>query len=85
MLAGVPAPIPVSRLVEEEVEPEAKRPKLEVPPQGQRIEQILATSEPNEKNITRGLGSALPPEKVKMLNLKHKKQKKQTVQPFDGG
>uniref|UniRef100_A0A914CWQ4 Parafibromin n=1 Tax=Acrobeloides nanus TaxID=290746 RepID=A0A914CWQ4_9BILA len=85
MLAAVPAPIPVSRLVDEEEPPEPKRPKLDAQPTGQRIERILdQTSETNEKNITRGLGSALPPEKVALLNLKHKKQKKQTVQSIGG-
>lgn len=34
MLAAVPAPIPVSRLVDEEEPPEPKRPKLDAQPTG---------------------------------------------------
>ncbi|KAH7730706.1 RNA pol II accessory factor [Aphelenchoides avenae] len=80
LLAPIPPPIPVSRLVDTTAEPQSKRPRLDHEDKGQRIDKILDQSldTANDTQL-RGLSSELPASKVMDLRTKMKKNRKHVV------
>ncbi|KAI1723905.1 parafibromin [Ditylenchus destructor] len=86
VLAPIPTPIPVTRLMSMHAgeEPERKKMKIEQEDKGLRIDKILdqSTDKPDVAEV-RALSSELPAEKIALLRSRVKKNIKNTVKPVD--
>ncbi|KAI1719782.1 parafibromin [Ditylenchus destructor] len=86
VLAPIPTPIPVTRLMSAHAgeEPERKKMKIEQDDKGQRIDKILdqSTDKPDVAEV-RALSSELPAEKIALLRSRVKKNIKNTVKSVE--